>query len=98
MNEQQKKNHESLIPIRHLADHVGGQTFKSVEKSNVKQSLLKLSDMMKSRKNCEYMMIGDDCFETTLSTAQRHETLKNIFLEVPVQVLRYDPGGGGGGV
>ena len=94
MNEQQKKNHESLIPIRHLADHVGGQTFKSVEKSNVKQSLLKLSDMMKSRKNCEYMMIDDDCFETTLSPAQRHETLKNIFLEVPVQVLRYDPGGG----
>ena len=94
MNEQQKMHHESDVPIRQLADHIGGQTFQSVEKSNVKQSLQKLSNIMKSKKYFEHMLIDDDCFSTTLTSLQRHNALKDISLEVSVQVLHYDAGGG----
>ena len=40
------------------------------------------------------MLIDDDSFETVLTPVQRNDALQNISLEVPVQVIRYDPGGG----
>ena len=62
--------HESLVPIRKLADHITGQTFSPVEITKVKESLRKLANM-KSKKYFNYTLIDDDSFEKTLTPVQR---------------------------
>lgn len=93
-NESQAKRQSSLHPIHKLNDNATGQYWPSIAKVNVPDILRILSDYMESCAEFEPIELKDEMFPTDSSPSQRYNALRNVALAIPVQVLRYNCGGG----
>ena len=93
-NEHQQSRHLMLHPSRTISEYAECQFLPAVAKHEVHKELPTLSDAVHDLEECVPILIEDDYFEPTITASHRLYLLSIMALADPVQLIRYDSGGG----
>ena len=93
-NEHQQIRHLMLHPSRTISEYAECHFLPAVAKHEVHKELLTLSDAVHNLEECVPILIEDDYFEPTITASHSLYLLSIMALADPVQLIRYDSGGG----
>lgn len=85
--QKQHLRQSSLVPVRQLSEHVVLEHRPSV--LNVKNCYTNINDIM----NKSELLTPVHCTEQFSSSSERYRFIQGLHLSVPVDILRYSPGG-----
>ncbi|ESP00199.1 hypothetical protein LOTGIDRAFT_173358 [Lottia gigantea] len=93
-NKRQQEYQSKLIPARQISDNASVQHHPAGPFGICKKSHQMIEDSLITSEVYQPHYLDPDVYCKSMSACQKHRFLQDITLSFPVDVLRYDPGGG----